>query len=64
VRPVRLIGGADLLTEFNLQPGPLIGDLLYAVEDAQAAGEIATRPEALTYARNWIKLYGDLEEGV
>ena len=35
-----------------------------AVEDAQAAGEIATRPEALTYARNWIKLYGDLEEGV
>ncbi len=64
VRPVRLIGGADLLTEFDLQPGPLIGDLLYAVEDAQAAGEIATRPEALTYARNWIKLYGDLEEGV
>jgi tRNA nucleotidyltransferase/poly(A) polymerase len=47
VSPPRLIDGADLLREFGLQPGPQIGELLELVREAQAAGEVESREEAL-----------------
>ena len=49
--PPKLIDGHDLVNTFGLPPGPKIGMLLEAVREAQAAGEIATREEALSYAR-------------
>jgi len=51
VRPVKLVDGHDLINIFKLSPGPLLGELLEAVREAQAAGEVATREEALEYAR-------------
>jgi tRNA nucleotidyltransferase/poly(A) polymerase len=51
VAPPVLINGNDLLREFGLKPGPQIGRLLEAVREAQAAGEINTRAEALAYAQ-------------
>ena len=35
----------------GLSPGPLVGQLLAAVEEAQGVGEVRSREEALTLAR-------------
>ncbi len=51
VSPPKLISGHDLMDEFGLQEGPRIGELLEAVREAQAAGEVRTREEALALAR-------------
>jgi len=51
VAPPKLIDGDDLINTFDLSPGPKIGELLEAVREAQAAGEIADREEALAYIR-------------
>ncbi|MFN4279014.1 CCA tRNA nucleotidyltransferase [Thermosynechococcus sp.] len=47
--PPQLLRGADLVEQFHLAPGPRIGELLRAVEAAQARGEVSDRPQALTY---------------
>jgi tRNA nucleotidyltransferase/poly(A) polymerase len=52
VAPPPLVNGDDLMRELGLKPGPKIGRLLEAVREAQAAGEINTRDEALAYARD------------
>ena len=52
VAPVPLIGGSDLLREFDLQPGPQIGELLEAVREAQVSGEVHTREEAMALVRD------------
>jgi putative nucleotidyltransferase with HDIG domain len=51
VSPPRLVDGDDLMQELNLQPGPLIGEMLEAIREAQATGQVATRTEALELAR-------------
>ncbi|MFC2019548.1 CCA tRNA nucleotidyltransferase [Chloroflexota bacterium] len=51
VAPPRLVNGHDLIAIFNLSPGPGIGSLLEATREAQAAGEINNREEALAYVR-------------
>jgi len=45
-----LVSGRDLMHHFDLQPSPLIGDLLRAVEEERLAGRIATRAEAMVRA--------------
>lgn len=52
VAPPLLVNGDDLMSELSLKPGPQIGRLLEAVREAQAAGEIHSRDEALAYARD------------
>jgi poly(A) polymerase len=49
--PPRLLTGHDLIEALGLSPGPLVGQLLATVEEAQAAGEVRSRDEALTLAR-------------
>jgi hypothetical protein len=61
VSPPRLLGGRDLMDAFGLGPGPLIGELLEAVREAQAAGRIETREEALAFVGQ--KLAGGREAG-
>ena len=48
--PRRLLDGHDLMQHLNLPPGPRIGELLEQIDEARAAGEIATREEALALA--------------
>jgi poly(A) polymerase len=50
--PPKLIDGNDLMNVFGLAPGPRLGELLEAVREAQAAGELTTRQEALDYIHN------------
>ena len=45
--PPKLIDGHDLINIFGLSPGPEIRQILEAVREAQAAGEVTTREEAL-----------------
>lgn len=51
VSPPRLIDGDALMAALRLEPGPLIGELLEAVREAQAAGEVETVDQALALAR-------------
>jgi poly(A) polymerase/tRNA nucleotidyltransferase (CCA-adding enzyme) len=51
IRPEPILRGDDLIRELGMQPGPAIGRLLEDVREAQAAGEIRTREEALAWAR-------------
>jgi len=53
VRPVPLVRGEDLLA-MGVPEGPQIGRILEAIREAQAAGEITTREEALALARRLI----------
>jgi poly(A) polymerase len=46
-----LVDGNDLMRELALEPGPLLGELLDAVHEAQEDGEVSTRQEALALAR-------------
>nr|MBN1229703.1 CCA tRNA nucleotidyltransferase [Anaerolineae bacterium] len=50
VSPPPLLTGHDLIEHFALKPGPLVGSVLEAVLEAQAAGEITTKKEALKLA--------------
>jgi len=52
VAPPRLVDGHDLINIFGLKPGPCIGEILEAVREAQVAGEISSREEALSYIQN------------
>jgi hypothetical protein len=49
--PPKLVSGNDLIRELGLEPGELLGELLEAVREAQAAGEVSTTAEALALAR-------------
>ncbi|MBC8274869.1 MAG: HD domain-containing protein [Chloroflexi bacterium] len=51
ILPVRLIDGHDLMDIFGLSPGRLIGELLTEVREAQVAGELSTREEAIALVR-------------
>jgi len=46
----RLLDGQDLIRALGLRPGPRLGGLLEALDEAQAVGEITTRDEALAWA--------------
>ena len=45
----RLISGVDVMDEFAIGPGPLIGTLLDAVNEAQAAGDVETKDDAMRF---------------
>ncbi|HXD09135.1 MAG TPA: HD domain-containing protein, partial [Anaerolineales bacterium] len=55
IAPPRLVNGNDLMRELNLQPGRIIGQLLEAIRESQAAGNIETREQALAFAREELK---------
>ena len=54
----RLVSGHDLMSRFQLQPGPHIGALLEMIEEARAAGEIETQEQALELAAATIESQG------
>ena len=57
--PPKLVDGNDIMKAFGLSPGPRIGELLEALKEAQAAGEVAGKPEALDYVA---RLLGNAEK--
>jgi len=49
--PPPLVRGDDLAGELGIAEGPRLGQLLEELAEAQYAGEVATREQALAYAR-------------
>ena len=45
-----LVNGRDLMTSLHIEPGRTVGRLLAEINEAQAAGDLHTRQEALDYA--------------
>jgi putative nucleotidyltransferase with HDIG domain len=52
---LRLLTGDDIMVTLGLEPGPTIGRILNAVEEAADAGEVRTREEALALARRIVR---------
>src|SRR5204862_6590878 len=50
--PAPLVRGDELALELRLAGGPIVGTLLEEIAEAQYAGEVHTREDALEYARS------------
>ena len=57
VRPPRLVNGKDVLS-MGYEPGPAVGEILAAVEEAQLNGEISSRDEAISLIENRLQTKG------
>jgi hypothetical protein len=62
VAPPPLVNGRDLMQVFELNPGLQIGQLLEAIREAQAAGQVCTREQALKLAREKLETGGMSQE--
>ena len=49
-----LVTGDDVMAALQLDPGPRIGQILEALREAQALGEIQSKDEALDLAADWL----------
>jgi poly(A) polymerase len=58
INPPKIIDGYDIMKSFGLSPGPQIGELLDAVKEAQASGELADKEQALAYLKETYRLKG------
>lgn len=54
VKPPSLLNGHEVMQAFELVPSPRVGQLLEAIREGQAMGEIKTKAEALTFGRAWM----------
>ena len=54
--PLKLVDGHDLISLYGLRPGPNFAEILEAVREAQAAGEVTTREEALHYIQHTLNI--------
>ena len=52
MQPNNLIDGHILMSTLGIPPGPVVGELLAVVREAQASGDIRSREEALRLARH------------
>jgi hypothetical protein len=55
ILPPRLVRADELMSRLRLQPGPILGQLLEAIAEAQADGLIHSREEAILLARDYIE---------
>jgi tRNA nucleotidyltransferase/poly(A) polymerase len=55
VYPPRLLDGNQVMTAFELKPGPRVGKVLEAIREAQATGKVSTREEALSFVKDWLR---------
>jgi tRNA nucleotidyltransferase domain 2 putative len=49
--PAPLLGGDELIDELGVAPGPKVGEVLARLAEAQYAGEVTNRVQALALAR-------------
>jgi len=49
-----VVNGHDLMQVLSIGPGPFLGEVLDAVHEAQAAGEVGSREDALAWASRYI----------
>lgn len=61
VKPPHLVNGKEIMVHFGLTAGPIIGQLLEAIREAQAEGEINNRDAAFDFAESWLKMRPERE---
>jgi tRNA nucleotidyltransferase/poly(A) polymerase len=62
ISPPTLIDGNDLMEELGLKPGPIIGQILRNIQEAQATGKVTNQRQALELASEIINdSNGDVE---
>ncbi|MFC2070753.1 CCA tRNA nucleotidyltransferase [Chloroflexota bacterium] len=54
VQSPKTVDGYDIINIFGVSPGPGVGEVLEAVREAQAAGEVSTREEAMTFIKKFL----------
>ena len=52
--PLAPLRGDELASALGIEPGPLLGELLAALTEAQYTGEVSTRADAVAFARSRI----------
>ena len=55
VSPPALLNGHELMAELDLHPGPMLGQLLEAIREAQVVGKVSNRSEAVDLARSLVQ---------
>ncbi|MFC1920784.1 CCA tRNA nucleotidyltransferase [Chloroflexota bacterium] len=54
IQPPKTVDGYDIINIFSVSPGPEVGEVLEAVREAQAAGEVGTREEAMSFIKKFL----------
>ncbi|HEX7734923.1 MAG TPA: HD domain-containing protein [Ktedonobacteraceae bacterium] len=57
ILPPRLVRADELMSRLRLQPGPILGQLLEAIAEAQADGLIHSREEAILVAKEYVETH-------
>jgi len=55
IDPRLLLRGEEVMQTFELAPGPMVGQLLEYLREAQASGIVETRAQAVAYLTNRLK---------
>jgi hypothetical protein len=55
IMPPRLLQASELIQHLELQPGPIIGQLLESIAEAQADGLIQSKEDALWFAEEQLE---------
>ncbi len=54
----KLVTGRDIMYEFDLESGPIVGNLLNIVDESYGSGDISTKEEALELLKGHLKVGG------
>src|SRR5581483_182562 len=57
ILPPRLVRANELMSRLKLRPGPILGQLLELIAEAQAEGTIHSREEAILLAREYVQMH-------
>jgi hypothetical protein len=60
--PPRVIDGNDLIQAGIVRPGPIYAIILEQIREAQVVGEVQTREEALSFAKDIVMKMNEIEE--
>jgi len=55
VNTPELIKGRDLMVLFQMKPGPMMGQVLKEIREAQLSGHLKNREQAIEFAARWLK---------
>lgn len=55
IQPPKLLDGKDLQSIFGLEPSPLLGEILTAMREAQAAGEVSDEKGAIDFVYQFLE---------
>lgn len=55
-KPIKpLLTGHDIMELLSIPPGPLVGEIKRALEEAQLEGKVSTREEAIDFVKNYLR---------